>query len=350
MAINPGSTSTKIAVYLDETCQFEEVIRHNTDDLASFSKVNDQYDFRRALVEKVLTEHDVSIDQFAAIVGRGGPLKPIPSGTYRVNDVMCEDLRIGVQAEHVSNLGGLLARGIADKVGIPSFIVDPVSVDEFEPLARVTGIPEVSRRSLFHALNLKAAAHQVARDLQVNYQDLTLVMVHLGGGISVGVQRNGKMIDVSNANDSGPFSPERAGSVPSSGLIKLCYSGKYTITDIKKRLVGNAGLVAHLGQNDGQEIERRIAAGDDHAAFIYEAMAYQIAKEIGAMSTVVGGKVDAIVLTGGMANSKILIDFISKRVNFIAKVLVYPGDDELRALVAGTLRVLRGEEDVKHYV
>lgn len=284
-----------------------------------------------------------------AVVGRGGPLKPIASGTYRVNDIMCEDLRIGIQAEHVSNLGGLLARGIADKAGIPSFIVDPVSVDEFEALARVTGVPEFSRRSLFHALNLKAVAHRVARDLHIDYHALTLVIVHLGGGISVGVQRAGKMIDVSNANDSGPFSPERAGSVPSSDLVKLCFSGKYSLNDIKKKLVGNAGLVAHLGVNDGREIERRIAEGDGHAAFIYEAMAYQIAKEIGAMATVVEGKLNAIVLTGGMAYSKMLVEWIAKRTAFIAKILVYPGDDELRALVDGTLRVLRGEEEVKHY-
>ncbi len=349
LAINPGSTSTKLAIYMDEICQFQHVLRHSLCELSQFATINDQYVFRRTLVEKALAEHAVSIAELDAIVGRGGLLKPLASGTYAVNDTMREDLRTNVQAEHASNLGGLIARGIADQAGISAFIVDPVSVDEFEPLARITGVPEISRRSLFHALNLKAVAHRVARDLHAVYEELTLVMVHLGGGISVGIQRGGKMIDVSNANDSGPFSPERAGGVPSSELVKLCFLEKYSIVDINKKLIGNAGLVAHLGTNDGREISRRIAAGDKQAKLIYEAMAYQIAKEIGGMSTVVNGKIDGIVLTGGLAHSQILVDWISERVKFIAKVLVYPGEDELQALVEGTLRVLRGDEPVKSY-
>ena len=349
LAINPGSTSTKIAVYINEAVHLETSIRHSSEELAPFVHIMDQYNFRRDLIENVLTKNNINLMELDAVVGRGGPLKPIPSGTYAVNDKMCEDLRIGIQAEHASNLGGLLARGIADQYGIPSFIVDPVSVDELEPLARITGIPEISRHSLFHALNLKAVAHRVALDKKVAYHTLTLVMAHLGGGISIGIQRGGKMIDVSHANESGAFSPERAGTIPSGDLVKMCYLGKYSLQDMKKKLVGQAGLMAHLGVNEGREVERHIADGDSHAALIYEAMAYQIAKEIGAMSTVVGGRVDAIVLTGGLAHSEILVNWIKERVDFISDVLVYPGEDELQALVDGCLRVLRDEEKAKFY-
>ena len=349
LAINPGSTSTKIAVYTNEQIDFEQVIRHSTTELKAFAKVCDQYDYRLKLVEAALADHNIKVNQLAAVVGRGGPLKPLASGTYAVNDVMAEDLIIGVQTEHASNLGGLLARGIASQVQIPAFIVDPVSVDEFEPLARITGLPEISRRSLFHALNMKAVAHRVAKETGKEYTALTLILVHLGGGISVGIQRGGRMIDVSNPNDLGPFSPERAGSLPSYGLVNMCFSGKYSRDDINKKLVGHGGLVAHLGTNDGREVESRIANGDTKAALIYEAMAYQVAKEIGAMATVVNGALDAIVLTGGLAHSTMLVKMITDRVKFINQVLVYPGEDELQALVEGALRVLRGEEAAKIY-
>lgn len=349
LAINPGSTSTKIAVYTNETIDFEQVIRHSSTELSPFAKIYDQYDYRLQLVEKALAEHNIKINQLAAVVGRGGPLKPLASGTYVVNDIMVNDLKTKVQTEHASNLGGLLARGIADQVNIPAFIVDPVSVDELEPLARVTGLPEISRRSLFHALNLKAVAHRIAKDFNKDYNAITLILVHLGGGISVGVQRNGKMIDVTNPNDLGPFSPERAGALPSNDLVALCFSGKYTHEEIKKKLIGNAGLMAHLGTSDGREVESRIANGDTKAALIYEAMAYQVAKEIGAMATVVNGKLDGIVLTGGLAYSKMLVNMITDRIQFINQVIVYPGEDELCALVEGALRVLRGEEQPKIY-
>lgn len=349
LAINPGSTSTKIAVYTNDQINFEQIIRHTTSELKAFGKVSDQYDYRLNLVEKALADNNINVGQLSAVVGRGGPLKPLASGTYAVNDAMVEDLKTGVQTEHASNLGGLLAKGIADRVGIPSFIVDPVSVDELEPLARITGLPEISRRSLFHALNLKAVARRVSKDLGKEYTALTLILVHLGGGISVGVQRHGKMIDVSNPNDLGPFSPERAGTLPSYGLVNMCFSGKYSLDDMKRKLVGQGGLVAHLGTSDGREVESRIANGDTKAALIYEAMAYQVAKEIGAMATVVHGALDAIVLTGGLAYSSMLVNMITDRVNFINQVLVYPGEDELQALVEGALRVLRGEEAPKVY-
>jgi len=349
LAINPGSTSTKIAVYTNEIIDFEQVIRHSIDELKPFTTIYDQYDYRLQLVEKALSDHHIIGNSLAAVVGRGGPLKPLGSGTYAVNDKMVHDLKREVQTEHASNLGGILARGIADQNNIPAFIVDPVSVDELEPLARITGLPEIPRRSLFHALNLKAVAHRVAKDLNKDYTALTLILIHLGGGISVGVQQNGKMIDVTNPNDLGPFSPERAGAVPSYGLLNLCFSGKYTINEIKKKLIGNAGLMAHLGTSDGREVESRIASGDTKAALIYEAMAYQVAKEIGAMAAVVYGQVDGIVLTGGLAYSTVLVKMITDRVKFIGPVIVHPGEDELKALVEGALRVLRGEEQAKVY-
>ena len=349
LAINPGSTSTKIAVYTNETIKFEQVIRHNINDLKPFATIYDQYNYRLHLVEKALIDHKINVNDLSAVVGRGGPLKPLTSGTYAVNNHMIEDLKTKVQTEHASNLGGILAKGIADQVNIPAFIVDPVSVDELQPIARISGLPEVPRRSLFHALNLKAVAHRVAKNLYKDYNSLTLILIHLGGGISVGVQQNGKMIDVTNPNELGPFSPERAGAVPSYGLIEMCYSGKYTLEEIKKKLIGNAGLIAHLGTSDGREVESRIANGDTKAALIYEAMAYQIAKEIGAMATVVNGQVDGIVLTGGLAYSEILVKMITDRVKFIGNVIVHPGEDELQALIEGALRVLRGEEQAKIY-
>ena len=349
LAINPGSTSTKVAVYDNEICRFKVVIQHSTDELSRFTTVYDQYEFRRSLVEKTLAENGITVADLSAVVGRGGPIKPIASGTYAVNDAMYDDLRFHPQVEHVSNLGGIIARGIAETAELPSFIVDPVSVDEFEPLARITGVPEISRRSLFHALNLKAIAHRVAKDLQSDYNNMSLIMVHLGGGISIGIQKKGRMIDASNPNGSGPFSPERCGAIPAVDLAQMCYSGKFTLSEMMNKLVGKAGLVAHLGINDGREIEQQIDKGDTKAAIIYEAMAYQIAKEIGAMATVVSGKVDAIVLTGGLAHSKRLVEWIIERVSFIADVLVYPGEDELQSLAEGALRVLRGEEEAKIY-
>jgi butyrate kinase len=349
LAINPGSTSTKIAVYENEKCIFKEVIQYQTEELAPFTTVNDQYDFRLKHILEILVQGGVLLDSLDAVVGRGGLLKPLPGGTYRVNETLLYGLKIGFHREHASNLGGQLAHGLASMVNIPAFIVDPVCVDEMEPLARFTGLPEVSRKSYFHALNLKAVAHRVAKDMNRDYYDLNLVMVHLGGGISVAAQKQGKMIDIADPNVTGSFSPERAGSLPTDALMNMCFSGEYTLEQLKKKLNGQGGLVAHLGTNDGREIEKRIDMGDEHTALVFEAMAYGIAKEIGAMSTVLLGKVDAIVFTGGMAYSKRLVNFISSRVEFIASVLIYPGEDELQALVEGTLRVLRGQEAAKLY-
>lgn len=347
LAINPGSTSTKIALYEETACLFEEVIRHNTEDLAKFVTIYDQYDYRRDLIEAALAGRGYSVADLDAVVGRGGALKPIPGGTYKVNELMLHDLRHRVQTQHASNLGGLLARGIADHHSLPAFIVDPVCVDEMEPVSKISGWPEMPRTSICHALNLKATARRAAKDLGKSFEEVTLVMGHLGGGISFIVHKDGKMIDVENPMQGGAFSPERAGFLPLSDLIALCYSGKYTYDEIMKKMIGKGGLAAHLGTVDAREVEARIDAGDEQAALIYDAMAYQIAKELGAFATVVGGKFDAIVLTGGLAYSKRLVQKVREKVEFMGKFMVYPGEDELIALAEGALRVLHGEEQAK---
>ncbi len=349
LAINPGSTSTKIAVYEEEKCLFEETIRHSAEELNAFPDIYAQYDYRRNLVEQALLKHDCQIEDLDAVVGRGGALKSIEGGTYGVNEAMVEDLYHHVQVHHASNLGGLVALGIAKPHGLPSFIVDPVCVDEMAPLARISGWPEMPRRSIFHALNLKAIARRAAKDLGKNVEDVTLVMGHLGGGISFTVQQNGRMIDVINPMDGGSLSPERTGYLPLSPLVELCYSGQYTYKEMMRRMVGRGGLIAHLGTGDAREVERRIEAGDEQAELVYQAMAYQIAKELAAMTTVVEGRFDAIVLTGGLAYSKYLVNSIQKRIQFLGKIMVYPGEDELLALTQGTLRILHGEETAKVY-
>ena len=347
LALNPGSTSTKIAVYEEETCLFEEVIRHSKEDLAPFVTIYDQYEYRRDMVAQALQKHGYKVTDLDAVVGRGGALKSIPGGTYSVNDLMVDDLYHRVQTQHASNLGGLIARGLADPHSLPSFIVDPVCVDEMQPLARISGWPEMPRRSIFHALNLKATARRAAKDLGKRMEETTLVMGHLGGGISFAVQQRGRMIDVQNPMDGGAFSPERSGYLPLSPLVELCFSGQYSFDEVMKKMIGKGGLSAHLGTVDAREVEAMIDAGDEKAALVFEAMAYQIAKELGAMATVVGGKFDAMVLTGGLAYSKRLVAMVRARVEFMGKLMVYPGEDELMALAEGALRVLHGEESAK---
>ncbi len=349
LAINPGSTSTKIALYEETHCLFEEVIRHSKEELAAFTDIYAQYDYRRALVEQAVERHGFILADLHAVVGRGGALKPIPGGTYVVNETMVHDLQHNVQTHHASNLGGLIAKGIADHFGLPAFIVDPVCVDELEPIARLSGWPEMPRRSLFHALNLKATARKAAKELGKDFYDVTLVMGHLGGGISFAVQQNGRMIDITNPMDGGAFSPERTGNLPLSPLVELCYSGQYTMQEMIRKMIGKGGLIAHLGTDDAREVERRIDEGDEQAELVYKAMAYQIAKEIAAMTTVVNGEFDAIVLTGGLAYSRRLVGWINERVKFLGKVMIYPGEDELLALSEGALRVLHKEETAMVY-
>lgn len=350
LVINPGSTSTKVALYEDEREAWSETIVYDKNQLDGYERVIEQYEMRRLDVEETQKKRNLDLKSLSAVVGRGGPFKSLKSGTYRVDENLLEDVKAGrVQAEHISNIGVMLADELARKAGVPAFFVDPVSVDEFESLARVSGIPELERVSLLHTLSVRATAHKAAKDLGREYSDLNFIVAHLGGGISICPIRKGRIVDVNNANEGGPFAPERAGGLPSSSLVKLCYSGKFSYSEMKKRLVGNGGLAAHLGTNDSREVEKRIAGGDEKARLIYEAMAYQIAKEIGAMATVLKGEIDAILLTGGMAKSDMLVEWITERVSFLAPVRVYAGENEMEALALGVLRVLRGEEEGKKY-
>ncbi len=356
LTINPGSTSTKLALFEDEDCVLRKSIHHPPEELAKFKRIVDQYEMRRDAVFRFLEENNIDIKSLDAVVGRGGLMKPVESGTYLVNEQMIADLKAPKEREHASNLGAILAKEIADRAGIPAFVVDPVTVDEFDDIARISGLPEIERKSLSHALNLKATARRAAKDLGKRYEEVNLVVAHMGGGISVAPHRKGRMVDVNQALDgTGPFSPERAGGLPVGDVIRMCYSvypydkTRYTYEQMMRKIVGQGGLVAHLGTNDAREVERRIAQGDEHARLVYEAMAYQIAKEIGAMATVLKGEVDAIVLTGGLARSGMLVNWIKERVQWIAPVLVYPGEDEMLAMAQGALRVLRGEEQAKEY-
>ncbi len=350
LAINPGSTSTKLAVYEDDKCIFSSSVKHDSQTILSFQHIIDQYDFRMDAIMQELNKEKIDLSQLNAVVGRGGMLKPIPGGTYEVTDKMLQDVKEAKRGEHASNLGCIIAKTIADRYHIPSFIVDPVAVDEMDDIARYTGMPEIKRDSLFHALNQKAVARKASKDLKRPYEELDLVVVHLGGGISVAAHHLGRVIDVNNALDGdGPMSPERSGEVPLGPLYKMVFSGKYTLKEIQRKNYGQGGLVAYLGTNDGATITKRIQAADEKARFIHSVMCYQIAKEIGAYATVLKGHVDAIVLTGGLAYSQITVDLIKERVAFIAPVMVYPGEDEMEALAAGALRVLNGEEKAKIY-
>lgn len=350
LVINPGSTSTKIAVFDDENIIFEETLRHSTEEICSFNRIYDQLDFRKDIILKALEKNKISLESLNAIVGRGGLLKPIEGGTYEINEKMVEDLKSGSRGEHASNLGGILAYEIAKNLNIRSFIVDPVVVDELQDVARVSGLKGIERISIFHALNQKAVARKHAESLGKKYEDLNLIVAHLGGGVSVGAHEKGKVVDVPNAlNGEGPFSPERAGGLPVGALIELCFSGKYSKDEIKKMIVGNGGIVSYLGTNDARQVSDRMKGGDKYAELIYYAMAYQVGKEIGACATVLKGKVDGILITGGIAYDKDFTSWIEERVGFIAPVTVYPGEDELTALAQGGLRVLRGEEEAKIY-
>ncbi len=349
LVINPGSTSTKVAIFEDENQVDLKVLRHSPEELSKFKTLWEQFDFRLKIILEFLNENGLRPTDFSAVVGIGGLLRPVKGGTYLVNEKMLEDARNNFQGEHPSNLGCALAYEIAKIGNVEAFTVDPVSVDEFEPLARYSGHPLIQRRSLSHALNIHATARLASEKIGKRYEEANFVVAHLGGGISVCPVKGGKIIDANDASSDGPFSPERTGGLPLQPFITLCFSGKYTEQEMRKLVMGKGGLVAYLGTNDASEIERRIKEGDAYAREVYEAMAYQIAKEIGAMATVLKGDVDAVVLTGGLANSKMLVDWITERVSFIAPVIVFPGEDEMRALAMGALRVLRGEEKAKEY-
>lgn len=350
LAINPGSTSTKIAIYDNDKCVFETTLTHSSNEIAKYEMIYDQYDFRKEVILNTLNENGINLTKLSAVVGRGGLLKPIKGGTYAVNEPMIEDLKVGVLGEHASNLGGIIANEIASNLNIPSFIVDPVVVDEMDDVARISGMPELARKSIFHALNQKAVARRAAVELGKDYNDCNLIVAHLGGGISVGAHKDGRVIDVNNALDGeGPFSPERTGGLPVGDLAKICFAGELSHGDIKKKIKGNGGLVAYLGTNDGRVVTQMMNDGDKNAALVFEAMGYQVAKEIGSCATVLKGNVDAIILTGGLAYGKELVQWIEERVSFIGKVIVYAGEDEMSALAEGGIRVLRGEEEAQIY-
>ncbi len=349
LIINPGSTSTKIAVFDDEEMLFDKTLRHSVEEISKFDTIFDQKEFRKDIIMEFLKEQDFDVKSLDMVVGRGGLVKPIPGGTYKVTDELMADLKIGPQGQHASNLGGVLAREIADEIGKPSFIVDPVAVDELAPVARISGVPEIPRTSIFHPLNQKAMARRYAKEQGKKYEDVNVIVVHMGGGVSVGAHKNGRVIDVSNALEGdGAFSPERAGAVPVGPLVRMCFSGKYTEKEVYKKLVGGGGLTAYIGSNNMQECEKK-AETDEEAALVIDAFKYQIAKDIGARAAALEGKVDAIILTGGIAYEKAITDGISKYVSWIAPVVIYPGEDELLALAQGGLRVLKGEEEAKTY-
>ncbi len=355
LAINPGSTSTKIAVFEDSQPVMHNTIRHSVEELARFPRVIDQLDYRRDLVLKALAASGIPFE-FDAIIGRGGLLRPIPGGVYEVNDAMVYDTSHALR-DHACNLGCLIAQSLASEIpDCPAFIADPGVVDEIDERARITGSPLLPRITTWHALNQRAIARRYARQLsekegrKIKYRDLNLIICHLGGGISVGAHKGGKCIDVNNAFDGeGPFSPERAGSLPSGALIDLCYSGRYTREELKKRISGRAGLAAHLGTVSVIEIEERIAAGDTHAKEVLDAMIYQVAKAIAALTPAFRGKVDAVLITGGIAYSKYVTGELIKLIDYIAPIEIFPGEDELEALAMNALGALSGELPVNIY-
>lgn len=350
LIINPGSTSTKIGVFEDETLLFEETLRHSTEEIAQYASIVDQKDFRKQIILDLLEKKDFDIKSLQVIVGRGGMLKPIPGGTYAVSDALLEDLKIGKQGQHASNLGGILAREIGDSIGVPSYIVDPVVVDELMPISRYSGVPELPRTSVFHALNQKAVAKRYAKEQGKPYDSFNLIVVHMGGGVSVGAHEKGRVIDVFNALDGdGAFSPERAGAVPTGALIKMCFSGQYSEKEVYKKVVGNGGFNAYVGTNDMRDVEKMVNDGDAKAAEVREAFIMQVAKDIGSMACVLKGKVDQIIVTGGIAYDKMVVAGLKERAEFIAPFTVYPGEDELLALTQGALRVMNGEEKAMEY-
>ena len=351
LVINPGSTSTKLAIFEDENEVLNETVRHTSEEIEPFEKITDQYEFRKKVIENFLNKTGYPVSSFSAIIGRGGLLKPIPGGIYVVNENMLKDLKSGKYGEHASNLGGLIAYELAKEAEIQAFIADPVVVDEMMDIARFSGHPDFPRKSIFHALNQREIGRQLAEKLGKNYEDTNLIIVHMGGGISIGIHKNGKVVDVNNALDGdGPFTPERAGTLPLTGLIDMCYSGKYTLNEVKKLIKGKGGFVAYLNTNDGREVQEKIEKGDEKAKLIYSAMAFQVAKWIGKFATAVNFEVDGIALTGGLAyDKKMMVPWISERVEFIAPVYTFPGGDEERALAMSAFRALKGVQKINIY-
>ncbi|BDD07321.1 butyrate kinase [Aureibacter tunicatorum] len=350
LVINPGSTSTKVAVFENRVSLIEKSINHSSQELSKFASLNEQYDFRKMIILQWLNESNIDVNQLDYIISRGGLIQPVTSGIYQINKKMIEDLKSST-LKHASNLGALIAHDIALQIGQKAYIADPVVVDEMEDIARISGHPNYERKSIFHALNHKAIARRHAEMMDTEYNKLRLIVAHLGGGISIGAHKYGRVIDVNQALDGeGPFSPERSGSLPVGDIIRDAFSNKYTQNDMLSNVVGNGGMKAYLGTNDGKEVANRITEGDNHALEIIKAMAYQVSKLIGEMATVLKGKVDAILLTGGMARDEVITNEIIARTNFIAPVHMYPGEDEMLALAENIFLMHNGKLGVKEYI
>ena len=349
LILNPGSTSTKLAVFEGESPLFTESIVHTPEELAPFDHVADQYEFRKALVLSCLEKHGIALDSLNAIVSRGGLLTPIEAGAYEVNDDMVWQLKNRPQNEHASNVGAMIALSIGRDRNIPAYIYDGITVDELLPINKITGVPFLRRKGMGHNLNTRAAALRYARENGKKYEDVTVIVAHLGGGISVNLHHNGKIEDFIN-DEEGPFSPERSGGLPMFDVIKLCFDGDYSYHTMMNQVKRKGGLMAHLGTTDSREVEKRIENGDEKAKLIYDAMALNVAKNIAKCAPGVCGKVDAVILTGGIAYSEYFTTYIREHVEFLAPVVVYPGEDEMQSLALGGLRVLRGEEQAKPFV
>ena len=352
LAINPGSTSTKIAVYNDKEAVFTKTLRHDPNELDAFGGIIEQYEFRKNLVLKAMEENGVHKESLNAVVGRGGLIKAVPGGTFAINKKLLSDLQDPTLwgRIHASNLGAFIAHSIAEELSLPSFIVDPVTVDEFDDIARISGIKEIERKSLFHALNIRYIAINLAEELGKKFEESNMIGVHMGGGITVAAIKQGKVVDVNNALlGMGPFSPQRSGALPIGDLVELAFSGKYTKKELLTKLSKNSGLLEYLGTDSGIEIEERVEKGDNEALFIMDAMSYQVSKEIGACATILKGKVDAIFITGGLAYNTCITAFIKNACSFIAPIHMFPGEKEMEALSQGAVRVLKGKEKVKIY-
>ena len=349
LVINVGSTSTKVACFKGNDLTLLRTIRYSSEDLARYSSMDEQLPLREKDLLEFLKKNGIGPEEVDMIVSRGGLGRPSPAGAYEVDEAMCRDLLEGKFGKHSSALGPAIALDFSRRYGMPAVVIDPPSTDEFQPLARFSGLPEIERKSVLHALNQKAAARRLAVELGKEYEEMNLIVAHLGGGITVGAHQKGRVIDCTHGLGEGPFTPERAGSLPTTDLLDLAFSGKLDKTQILRRLVGQGGLFAYLGTNDVEKVEEMITAGDQKAELVYEAMAYQVAKEIGAMSAVLKGEINGIILTGGLANSQMMTSLIREWIQFIAPVFVYPGEDEMAALAEGGLRVLRHEEELKKY-
>lgn len=352
LAINPGSTSTKIAVYENENPLLVKSIDHPNDELNQFEQISDQFEFRKKSILKTLMQENIALNTIDVIVGRGGLIYPLKSGVYRVNQAMKKDLTDSPFGSHASNLGGLIAADIASELqNVEAYIADPVVVDEMNDVARVTGLPQFKRRSIFHALNQKAVSRHYAAEVGCCYEDLNIIVAHLGGGVSIGAHDHGRVIDVNNALDGeGPFSPERAGNLPIGDLVNMCFDGKYSRAQIKKMIKGEGGFVALLGSNNTKDAVDNANNGDEFAKNILNAFSYNIGKTIGSMAAVLKGKVDVIILTGGVAHAKMVTDYITGMVDFIAPVKIYPGEDEMKALAINGLMVLQGRLQPQNYL